>query len=173
MLSLVLLSATGCLRESQTHLVPSGHVGPVVIVFGDSTGREPRKEEFSVVYEIPADGVLRVRTDAPDGGLALVHYYFVGPDGQRQVIPYKTTDSTQVQVFAKAVGKDARRTNGKTWVSYVAYVVGVPADRDDWAVVRDAAKDRVTGRLASPQLYCDQGAGVRDKGSFEAAGRWR
>jgi hypothetical protein len=71
-LCVALLSAcgvSGCRRlfvRSETHLLPEGYQGPVVIVFGDPDGQELKRDsKGAYVFQIPATGYLRFRDDPP------------------------------------------------------------------------------------------------------------
>lgn len=148
MLMAALLSIFGCrVSGSITHLIPDGYIGPVVIVFDDPSGAPPgHDEEGGVVYEIPADGVLRLSTPAPEAGLYDVNYFYARPGGSRRELP-QSTDSSALQVFAVVDGatageKEERPPDRWTWG---AYIVGVPDERDDWVQVRGEATSRAIG----------------------------
>jgi hypothetical protein len=74
--------------EREIHLIPAGYEGPVVVVFGDSTGAAERREGGARVYEIPASGVLRTRFPANDGvhGADTRRYFYVDASGGRTPI---------------------------------------------------------------------------------------
>jgi hypothetical protein len=141
----ILLSIFGCRGSgSMTHLIPDGYVGPVVIVFDDPNGELPKHDEAGgAVYEIPADGVLRLSTPAPEAGLYDINYFYVRPDGTRQKLPHHVDKGT-LQVFADGVGATGEQEDGKP-IRWTAYVVGVPNERDDWAQVRGEATSRAIG----------------------------
>ena len=140
-----LLSIFGCrVSGSVTHLIPDGYVGPVVIVFNDPEGEAPnRGEDGGVVYEIPPGGVLRLSTPALEAGLYDITYFYVRPDGTRQEIPHRG-DESEFQVFAEVDGATGKQDDGKP-TRWVAYVLGVPNERDDWAQVRGEATSRAIG----------------------------
>lgn len=141
----VSLLVLGCSPSgSMTHLIPDGYVGPVVIVFEDPSGEPPVHDEGrGVVYKISADGVLRLSTPAPEAGLYLISYFYVGDDGSRKEIP-RSGETSELQVFAKVDGATSEQDDGKP-IRWAAYVVGVPKERDDWAQVRGEATSRAIG----------------------------
>lgn len=143
----VLLSLLACrVQGSITHLVPNGYVGPVVIVFDDPGGTSPgRDERGGIIYEIPPDGVLRLRTPAPEAGLYDVEYFYLRADGTRTRVPERA-DSSVLQVFAVVDGATAPvEDQGSRW-TWRAYIVGIPSDRHDWIEVRSEATSRAIGR---------------------------
>ena len=143
-LAAISLVRCGVVLGSEVHLIPEGHTGPVVVLFDDPLGDEVRlDEEGAFVYQIRADGVLRVKNSPPRAGFYRKHFYFEAPDGTRTEIPHRV-DEPVVQVFADVQGVtevlDGQPTGSRRWA---AYVVGLPTARADWAQLRDQAAERV------------------------------
>ncbi len=119
-------------RSSQTHRLPQGYVGPVVILFGDPEGGEPQRERLQTLYEIPPNGVLRLRTPAPAPGWYLNKYLYVVRGRAPQEIP-EEGDDDELQVFRGLSGSDGE---GLLWK---AYIVGTPRERNDWFEIQEQA----------------------------------
>lgn len=116
--------------------LPHGFRGPAVVVFDDSNGITPQKnEEGQLVFPIPADGVLRARGDGFSGRYHF-DYFEVDSAGNRHSLPTRVKDDSKLQVFSEVNGS-ADRT-GISDLRWWAFVVGVPADRDDWKSIRRA-----------------------------------
>lgn len=157
MLAAAALSILGCrLGGSVTHLIPDGYVGPVVVVYDDPNGVTPKyNDEGGVVYEIPSDGVLRLNTPTPEAALYDVKYFYVRADGTREELPASVphvADEEMLQVFAVVEGATAGERNERPparW-TWWAYVVGIPAERDDWVRLREEAENRAIGLPPDP-----------------------
>jgi hypothetical protein len=142
LLGAALLTATSintasCGRSvaSQIHLIPKGYTGPVVLVFNDATGQDTvRREGLSSVFDIPTNGILRLRSSSPDPQILLVHHYYVDADGTRREIPHGGDENT-VQVFGVEAGSvgsvdivnSGSRTTHNNEETWMLYFIGAPA----------------------------------------------
>jgi len=139
---------------SDVHLLPEGFTGPVVLVFDDPTGIAPQHDtEGSVVYDIPSNGVLRLRSGVPPGGVYKKRFYYVDAAGSRTEIPYH--ENGGLQVFADIVGVTAWPVDGvEQQTRWAAYVVGDPSQRGDWTEQRIKATEDAIG--APPSIRVTQ-----------------
>ena len=155
-IGLVILSIlnTGCAKSSgsEIHLLPYEYIGPVIIIFSAPDGISLQSnEDGAVIYEIPPDGILRVNNPAPEAGIYLVTHFYVRPDGSRLEIPFNVDEET-LQVFAEIVGV-VYPGEGSEEIRYAGYVVGIPADRNDWFQLRANAKKKATGVSLAFETY--------------------
>lgn len=83
LLVLVLTSGCGFVTAPETHLIPEGYRGDVFIVSGMSAGEPPERSGLSIVFRIPANGVL-VTQDRPSQGWYIARFYYVDAGGRRR-----------------------------------------------------------------------------------------
>ncbi len=67
--------------DPEVYLIPEGYIGPVLIVYAQTTGEQARYDGNHRVYEIPANGVLVTQFDAPKG--VNPDLWYVDKQGQR------------------------------------------------------------------------------------------
>jgi hypothetical protein len=135
----------GCWAKtgSEVHLIPVGYVGVVVILYGVPNGEIPRRSDDGVVtYAVGGDGFLAVSDPAPPAGFYDTRYYYVSTAGSRSEIPYEG-EAGSLQIFAAVDGVTGSGPAATRWASYV---VGVPAEHNDWAELRDQAVERAVAR---------------------------
>lgn len=123
----------------EVYLIPSGYIGPVVIVYGDPNGMELEDHLGTVVFKINQSGILRVK-ETFERRWVLAQFYYVEPDGTRQKIP-KDGDPTQVHVFAHGGGGTSKTYRDGKLVSYqdkiyVSFMIGAPASLPNWYDIR-------------------------------------
>jgi hypothetical protein len=113
--------------EPETHLIPKGYKGYVIIIFDEKNGVPEKYENGSRVYEIPSDGVLRTQFKKQKGWIApgKVNYYYYD-NNERQKIEYLQStqgvkDDSKMYVFSEEISK-------KT----VRYLVGKLSEGDDY-----------------------------------------
>jgi hypothetical protein len=147
------LLACGCQPSDERHLIPVGYVGPVVIVFGDSSGEKAATdEEGAAEYRIGNDGILRLNSPAPRSGRYLKHYFFVHPDGTMAEIPSEGSEDS-LQIFAPVVGATAKiEGRPETPIRWAAYIVGVPSERTDWVEMRSGATEHVLENILGREV---------------------
>lgn len=68
------------------YLLPKGFIGYVLIYYGVPDGVELQTEGGIWVYNIPSDGVLKVK-DKESPGVVSTSYFYVDESGTRQPIP--------------------------------------------------------------------------------------
>lgn len=129
LLSLLML-ITSCVHQAQpeTHLIPKGYKGSVIITFDDSAGAEPVYDNGTRVYNVPANGILRTKFKEREKGFIadkdLLFYYVDGNERQplkviHEIQNHKIDESdTNVYVF--------RFQNS---YKMIAYLVGTLNDR--------------------------------------------
>lgn len=128
---------------SEVHLIPEGYVGVVVILYDASNGETPlRSDDGTVTYAIGGDGFLAVSNPALPAGFYDTRYYYLSTDGSRSEIPYEG-ETSSLQIFSAVDGVTGTEPAATKWASYV---VGVPAQRSDWAELRDQAVERAVVR---------------------------
>jgi hypothetical protein len=138
----LLTGLAGCRRlvvRSEVHLIPEGYVGPVVIVFGDPTGAILKRDtDGTFLFDIPATGYLRFKSDPPKPSWSETHYYYVKRDGKRLEIP-RGRDPQTLQIFGE-VSAGSGTVNGQPMIptGTYEYIVGIPAARSDWLQLREA-----------------------------------
>lgn len=84
------------------------------------------------MYEIPSNGVLRLRTSAPAPGWYLVRYLYVAPGRALREIS-RGGNNDELQVFRGVNGSDGE---GLRWT---AYIVGTPGERENWFEIQEQA----------------------------------
>jgi len=143
---------TGCLKKAdpEVHLIPDGLVGPVVIVYGVSDGAELlRDQRGALIYRIPPSGRLLLQS-APPVGFSRKEYFVQVPGGGQRLLPHQASPN-EFQVFGKVHGTAGASGLGQRVVLFTAYLVGVPNQMSDWAVMRDRAVDRAVAENRSPE----------------------
>ena len=68
------------------YLFPRGFTGYVLIFYGVPDGVELQTEDGIWVYDIPPDGILKVK-DKASPGIVNLSYFYVDTDGSRHPIP--------------------------------------------------------------------------------------
>ena len=140
-LAVLCIALFGCTKESsETHLLPDGYTGPVVIVFRDPSGISLDTQKRERTFQLPSNGILRIKEAAPPDGIVRTEFFYVGgAQGKRELPAGKGKD--EFQIFAeqdgtigsvnwtKADGEVTMRGPGVQWTSYI---VGVPSSRPDW-----------------------------------------
>jgi MFS family permease len=135
--------------EREVHLIPAGYEGPVVIVFGDSTGAPERREGRARLYEIPANGVLRTRF-AANPGWGRPDYFHVDAAGERTpIVPGTPCADSLPGDPVQACQMPQMYVMGREAPAYTTYLVGRRETRDamrarwdstvQWAVFGDSA----------------------------------
>src|SRR4051794_18754567 len=72
--------------NGEIFLVPHGYVGPVVVAFNHPRGVKRERTIDAYVYQIPPDGILRIKDSQP-GGFKMIAWFFVDAEGKRTRIP--------------------------------------------------------------------------------------
>lgn len=129
------------------YLIPKGYRGEVIILLDQPDGIVPEVEDGLYVYEIPTDGLLKIKTKGYSGIVDL-RYFYVDENGQREEIKYlhvtgerdmygKPKDKFDGQinqeeydtgVFIMGAGGVATTNSGGKIFSYTGFVVGAPRD---------------------------------------------
>jgi len=130
------------------YLISTGYRGDVIILFNQPDGMEPKIENGLYVYEIPNDGILKVKTVGYTG-IVDKSYFYVDSAGQRHKIPelLVTGDrnpkggpqnkfgnisdaefSSKVYVMATGGVATFQTANGST--QYSCFIVGTPKESD-------------------------------------------
>lgn len=160
-LLLVLLgSPTSCAGQGcsgsgfgETYILPPGFSGPVVIVFEQSDGEllEPA-DDCDLRFRVPADGVLRVANPSPESGIYWRRFMVGKPDEGWVDNIGEDLASTEHQVFGFIIGgsdtRDGLRTGGISWV---AFLVGIPAEIASPHRVLHEAIDRAVREILGPR----------------------
>ena len=85
LLLLMPLISCGRLTATESHLIPEGYRGDVFIVPNISNGQSPERDGRTIIFRIPANGIL-VTQDAPSEGWHVARFYYVGPGGNRRLL---------------------------------------------------------------------------------------
>jgi len=107
---LLLLAIAGCCdpSEPETHLIPAGYQGDIIVVFNVRDGEPSRFEGERRLYEVPSTGILETQAEPNYGCGDLPHYFYVGADGRRQSItefwPSTVPDTAENRVDNEKVG---------------------------------------------------------------------
>ena len=170
--------ACGCLAEPERHLIPSGYVGYIYIVFGARDGEPAVYDGHTRVYRIPRDGILRTQL-LPNLGWSWRprhSFFFVDSASGKETTEITTewtstiddTDENRsdhsVGIFGRGDGVIGARISGpedstQVWsseapcsVRYESYLVGTKSD------VLGATEDpfkRLDNYLRSRPLPCE------------------
>jgi hypothetical protein len=118
-------------RKIQTFVLPAGFRGPVMVIYDQQDGARPRNVDGEVVYDVPADGI--VRTALPEEVLAGARVQFVF--GSRAVLS-QYHNCTQMRLEGLA--------NDPAAVCWLAIQVGETGTPDhavyivtDWVAIPD------------------------------------
>ena len=126
----IALATLSCgLSKSEVHLIPSGYVGDVFIVWGQASGVPAEREGLASVFRIPPDGIL-VTQDTPSTGWHVSHYYRSSSENSRTELelepssihntPENRADATPIVWFPRSVEWQADGCS----VKYERYYVG-------------------------------------------------
>jgi len=93
--------------EPETHLLPKGYKGSVIITFEDSMGTEAIFDNGKRVYNIPANGILRTKFKEREKGFIAdkdLLFYYVDANGRHPLkviheIQNHTIDKTDTTVY--------------------------------------------------------------------------
>jgi len=131
--------------DSETHLLPAGFSGPVVIIYEDSASAEAMRDDGgAVLYSVPASGILRVQNPSPPAGFYEKSYFYQDERGRRTVIPSSDEEATP-RVFGQVTGVTGSAPDEVRWQ---AYLVGDPDEIDQWGWLRGA---HVADALGQPR----------------------
>ena len=122
---LLMPSFTGCLglRNPSVHYVlPDGYTGVFEIILDEQNGLDVTREGWSYTYEIPPDGVLRVRSFAPFRRMHTVTAAY--RSGSGIVIPDSTVSDDTIAL--RSLGSYTRADGPDTMVS----VIGTKKEAD-------------------------------------------
>jgi len=129
LITLMLILGCGEVTAPEKHLIPDSYQGDVFIVSGVPNGEPPHRELFTIVFNIPANGILFTQ-DYPSPGWHSSKYYEVDSSGNRRRLelepssvhrtPANLADERRFVWFPRSV----------TWgsISYTQYYVGSRAD---------------------------------------------
>jgi len=87
----------GPVAEPEIHFIPEGFIGHVKIIHNQLNGEELRYDNNARVYQIPKDGILRVKGRANFGirkPEKMKFYYVNSVTGKRYQIPVSPFDKT-------------------------------------------------------------------------------
>lgn len=110
---LICLALLSCrVSEPETHLIPEGFTGRVIIFFNQKNGQQVEYENRARVYEIPSNGILKTQFPPNEGNIPLedLNFYYLNKQGKRQKIKYiplhqgSRRDSLNVVVYGVSVG---------------------------------------------------------------------
>jgi len=98
-------------RDNEIYLIPAGHVGPVLIVYNDSSGVPEEYENGWRVYRIGVNGVLRSRFRLTYG-TSKEKFFYIEPGGHREELhtiwrPTEKGDEETIYVYDEIVGTHA------------------------------------------------------------------
>ena len=151
LLSLILLAPlnNSCsFHPNEIYLIPKGYTGDVIIFFDQPDGVTPEMENGSYVYKIPADGILKVKTQ---GGVGIFtkSFYYVDENNQREKLktlrvtgdrsptgePQNkfgniTQDQYEHTVYVMAVGGLGSFNTKKGIIQFTSFIIGTPKDSD-------------------------------------------
>lgn len=87
--------------EPVTYLLPKGYTGPVYVVYGVKSGREPEYKGDRRIYRIPDDGILLTQMPVNEGWVSKgdIKFFYVSANGERVPIPHKRS--------VEAIGQEA------------------------------------------------------------------
>lgn len=111
--------------EAETHLIPDGYRGPVVIVYDMPNGDSVEYENGRRILRIPPNGLLYTKFKRVEGFYdpgSLV-YYYVHADGSRTTLPHVAqkqdiSDSTNIYIFDMDYGELERKGREKDFDQY-------------------------------------------------------
>lgn len=145
-LAMILCALFGCgnSTEDEVHLLPDGHIGPVLIIFDQPDGQPKEYEDGARIYKIPPGGVLETQFE-PNYGSFSASYHYASDNSMIREIPDLTGREVQeaeegLYVYQVAPGTTSRiereenvTRTGETAFHYRRYVVGPLAEADSLA----------------------------------------
>ena len=89
-LLVVVMFVFGCNAERRkVYLFPDKYQGVAVILFGQSDGENPQRENGSEIYHMRENGILKLKEDASTGWIK-ESFFYVDSNRSRIEIPYYT-----------------------------------------------------------------------------------
>ncbi len=110
----IFLSSCDKKAEPETHLLPDGFVGRVIIFFDRSDGKAKEYDNDKRIYRIPKNGILKTNFSSNDGFLKYSERNFFYIDNAGKIKPISTSWTKNgeviihpsiVQVFGFKVGR--------------------------------------------------------------------
>ena len=169
MAAFAVLLSCGSVAQPETHLLPSGFVGEVVIIFGVADGEAAAYQDGRRVYRIPTSGILRTQFTLSEGWLD-AKYFYVDASGAPSIEirgrSYSTIHDTPENranpevgilnpsngvVGACIPGTDVYSSEAPCAVSYKTYFVGRRAD-----ILQYEARFDVSTYLQTHPVPCDR-----------------
>lgn len=137
--SIVLVGMFGCMFSnsiSEKHIIPANFKGVVMIIHNQANGIDATKEDGSIVYNIPANGILITKKPLIAGLKDIKYYYQVG--NERREIKYCwdckkiNSNNDTVYVFGGSTGTYGQ---GDVKVDCTTYLVCTQAETDSLSKV--------------------------------------
>lgn len=158
-----LLLGSSCVFFGKTihivYLIPEGYVGNVIVVYSQTDGIIPEKENGVYIFRIPEDGILKVNIPFEKGSHKF-DYFFVDNNGTRTKLEYLypkgwirnpgdntsksqdniTEDERNNRIFAmNNINSTFRVKDNVVYVN--SFIVGKPKDS---AIAYDRMQDRIS-----------------------------
>jgi hypothetical protein len=112
-------------------LIPEGFRGPYVVAFSHPRGVKAKRTWNAYVYQVPRDGILRLK-NARSRGFRWVEHYYVSPTGALTLIPSESPLERDPTVRSARVrgGRTGSTQFGDSQesIDWHSASIGIPAD---------------------------------------------
>lgn len=150
----IFVSVSGCLIGRQTvekFVLPEGYTGDVIVLFDQSDGMVPDVSENIVIYTVPEDGILRVKT-SPTHWTEHTQYCYSSTDqrclevtyldhwGDGKSVANLDEDERKNGTFVFNDGGIGSFNIANKTIQYRGFLVGHP-------IVKDRMYDRMVDRI--------------------------
>jgi len=152
--------------EPEIYLIPAGYEGSFFVVFDVSTGKKPKHEGKSRVYQIPVSGILETQLPFNKGWLAStdIKYFFLNNNGSRTPITKRWLGSVpntpenradpNIYIFSGGVGTlglGMSNSTNRCSISFSYYIVATKS-----RVLNSLNKIKLTDYYVKPPYPCSK-----------------
>ena len=124
---LCLSLALGCSKKDETiFLLPEGYTGYVVIIYGQTDGKEKKYEGSKRIYEIPSSGILKTKFSIDYGISNFPKFYYEDKTSKELAYYHEFNEIPEGKIvsFGGTTGKANIDLEGKYFISFTEHYVG-------------------------------------------------
>lgn len=122
--------------------IPAGYMGPVVVFFGHPDGVRAARDWRTIVYRVPANGILLIK-DTMASGFTATEWVYRAADGE--LTPLQRVGPTT----GTQVGLSDVQTHSKGHAEWVQAAVGRSSDPDSFGTNPHFIVSEIIDRLAA------------------------
>jgi hypothetical protein len=131
-----MLTLSGCsFGDGDILVIPKNFKGYIVIIYDQKTGILPKREGRKTVYEIPANGILKVQNEINTGWREFADYYYEKIAPENKLPAYNISKEIPTGViggFEGATGGANKDLAGKEVVRFAFFYIGTKSEIEQY-----------------------------------------